>query len=274
MREFEIPVHKEFANLPPNAKEFWPIYDSIVICEELIGSEVNVPGWFTTFANFAAKETHVFFKNRTDGIAGEQYTNMKNGDTMDFAYLIHSVGIAVFCTPGFDCQVGAIDGTGLLADRIDAVIPQYWRADFPWHLGIQLKVQQDVRLELPVMAACPGYGESGGGTAYQQAYPVPPLPNAFGEVPWIAVNSTQGVPVLKNRFPLPEPIGVPRTGSVEMILHVGEWARLNLQQITGPHRIFINVDGTESGNFYYSRYIIQASLFGERMVQRRAQYHR
>lgn len=268
MREYEVDVFKQFAEAPANVKETWPLYDSIVICNELLGSEASVPGWFTSFAAFGAKETHQFFKNRTDGTAGEAYCNMKNGDSMDFAYKIHSIGLEITGTPTIDAQVGG-DGT-ITADTMDAIVPQWWRADFPWHVGVALKVQQDIRLETPAMGTPAGVGAFGGGVGMQQLNAL----GTFGETPWMISQTTQGIPLLRNRFPLPEVIGVPRTGSLEVILSVGEWARQILQAITGPHQFWINTTGGLTGENYFSRYIIRCSLFGERLVQQRAQYHR
>lgn len=268
MRDYEKEIFSDFSRYA-NVVETWPLYDSIIICNQLLGSESTVPGWYTTFANFGGRETHTFFKNRTDGTAGEMYCNMKNGDSMDFAYKIHSVGIEITCTPTYDVQIGAVDGVGEIDTSIDPVLPQWWRADFPWHCGIQLKVQQDVRWESPVMAAPAGVGAFGSGMSFQQN-----AVSTFGEIPWMVSQTVQGIPLLKNRQPFPEPIGVPRTGSVELILHVGEWARRILTNITGPHQFVINVNGSSPFNSYYSRYMIRASLFGERLVQQRAQYHR
>jgi hypothetical protein len=267
MREYEKPIFEEFEKYA-NVVETWPLYDSIVVCEQLYGSEASIPGWFTTFAAFGARETHVFFKNRTDGTAGEPYTNHKNADTMDFAFKIHSFGVEVAGAPGYDAQSPPDGGTQASQDF---VVPQWWRADFPRHCGIQLKVQQDIRVELPVLACPPGYGAmgSGYGGTYLNAL------GAFAEIPYMTGNATSGVPLLANRYPLPEPIGVPRTGSVEAVLHVSEWARTILQSITGPHQMVINSnDGAAPYVFAWSRYLIRVSLFGERLVQQRAQYHR
>lgn len=265
MREYEKEVHADFQKYA-NVAEAWPLYDSIVICEELIGSESTVPGWFTTFAQFGAREQHQFFKNRTDGTAGTAYCNMKNGDSMDFAYEASSIGVEITCTPTYDVQRSDQDGLLEEPTTQDQVLPQWWRADFPWHCGIQLKVQQDVRWESPVMSCPAGVGGIGSGIAWQQN-----AISAFGEVPWMVSQTTQGAPMLSNRQPFPEPIGIPRTGSLEAILTVGEWARRDLQAITGPHGMAIHA---QSPNWYYSRYMIRVSLFGKRLVQQRAQYHR
>lgn len=268
MRDYEKEVFADFKKFA-NVAEVWPLFDSIVICNQLVGSEATVPGWFTTFAGFGSRETHQFFKNRTSGTAGEQYCNIQNGDSMDFAYEIHSMGVFVTCTPTYDVLIGSIDGDGEVANTQDTVLPQWWRADLPWHMGIQLKVQQDIRWESPVMASPAGIGASGGGMTFQQ-----PTVAGFGEIPWMFSQTTQGEPALVNRIPFPEPIGVPRTGSIEAILTVGEWARRDLVGIDGPNQFTINVNGSAPFNHYYSRYMIGVSLFGRRLVQQRAQYHR
>lgn len=268
MREYEKELFSDFKRFA-NVVENWPLYDSIIICNQLLGSEANVPGWFTTFAGFGARETHTFFKNRTDGIAGEQYCNLKNGDTLDFAYKIDSLGLEITCPPTYEVQVTDQDGQQQDSGTIDTSIPHWWAADLPRHMAIQLKVQQDIRWESPAMATPAGVGASGSGLAFQHGALL-----AFGEIPWMVSQTTQGKPELKNRIPFPEPIGVPRTGSVEVILHVGEWARRTLQAITGPHQFAINVNAPTIVQRYFSRYMIRCSLFGQRLVQQRAQYHR
>lgn len=265
MREYEREIKAEFKKFA-NVAEAWPLYDSVVICNQLLGSEANVPGWFTTFAAFGARERHSFFKNRSAGIAGDQYCNMQNGDSMDFAFLADSIGIEITGPPTYDVQWGAVDGNGQLDATMDHILPQWWAADFPWHCGLQLKIQQDIRWEGPVMSAPAGVGASASGLGFQQN-----AVSTFGEAPWLFSQTTQGQPSLKNRQPFPEPIGIPRTGSVEAILHVGEWARTGLTNITGPHEMFFHYTAP---THYYSRYLIRVSLFGKRLVQQRAQYHR
>lgn len=268
MRPYEQQVFADFKQFA-NVVEDWSLYDTIII-GELIGSEATVPGWFTSFVNFSQRESHQFFKNRTTGVAGEQYTNMQNGDVLDFAFIIESIGMMITCPPTYDVRIGSFDGIDQVPDSQDPVLPQWWRADFPWHTGIQLKTQQDIRLELPGMAAPAGIGGKGSGLGFQMQ----PALGTFGEIPWMFSQTTQGEPVLANRMPLPEPIGVPRTGNLEVILHVGEWARRILANISGPNRIVFNSsDGTPDFPNYYSRYMIQISLFGKRLVQQRAQYH-
>lgn len=264
MRTYEQPVFEEFRKYR-NVVEVWPLYDSIVICPTMYGNEANVPGWFTSFTLFGQRETHSLFKGRTEAVAGEQYCNMKNADTMDFAFIAHSIGLEITGPPTMD--VSEVEGDVVYPD---AIIPQWFQADFPRHVGLQFKVQQDVRLELPALAAPPGYGSVGGGTSFESA-----AVQAFGDVPFMTNSVSDGVPLLSNRYPFAEPIGIPRTATIEMVITVGQWARNILTAITGPRLILINSDdGTPSYRWGIPRYMIRASLIGQRMVQQRGQYHR
>jgi len=266
MRDYEKEIIRDFKNFE-NVAEQWPVYDSIIICEQMYGSEATVPGWYTSFALFGSRETHSLFKNRTMGTAGEQYCNMQSADSMDFAFLIDSIGLEITGPATNDVQIGSVDGQGEIVGSLDYILPKWWAADFPWHVGVQLKVQQDVRWEGNAMSCPAGVGASGAGLSFQQA-----AVSSFAEIPWMFSNTTQGISMLKNRQPFPEPIGVPRTGNLEVILHVGEWARTILQNITGPHSASINNDG--GVNNFYTRYMIRCSLFGKRLIQQRDQYHR
>lgn len=269
MKPYEVEVFKEFEQYK-NVVETWPMYDSIVICQNFFGAEGNAPGWYTTFNLFAGRETHSFFKSRTEGVCGDQYCNLKSADTMDFAMKVHSIGLEITGIPGIECQRTDIDGYNV--QYPDPILGYWWQNDFPRHCGLVLKVQQDVRVELPAFACPPGYGAIGGGAAFGHTDAVAP---AFGDIPFMTYAGVSGVPLLANRYPLPEPIGIPRTGNVEGILYVSEWARHILTNVTGPHMFVMNsVDGAINYNFAFSRYIIRFSLFGERLVQQRAQYHR
>jgi len=271
MRPYEAEVFAEFKKYA-NVVESWAHYDSVVISPTFYGSESNVGGWFTSFALFGQQETHSFFKTRTEGIAGAQYCNQQSSDSMDFALLIDSIGLA-FLAPACNAETeyGPGDGTPGDAVACDDLVSHWFAAELPDHCAIQLKVQQDIRAEIQAMSCPPGYGATGGGGAYSSQY----APGFADNLPWLTVPVTQGVPVLANRFPLPEPIGVPRTASIEGILHVSETMRTTLQNIRGPASYAFNTDtGLPPYIFFPRRYIIQLSLFGQRLVQQRAQYHR
>jgi len=271
MREYEKPVFDEFKEFA-NVVEAWGIYDSIVICNQLYGSESTVPGWYQTFAAFGARERHSLFKNRTATTAGRPYNNMKNADTMDFAFVAHSIGLEITGPPCYECQAVSQDGNGVDAGTVDAIVSQWFTSDFPRHCGIEFRVNQDTRVELPAVACPAGVGAVGGGASFDTTNAVAP---AFADQPFMTAQATQGVSLLSNRYPLPDPIGIPRTATIEGVLHISEWARNILQNITGPHQFMMNsTDGAVPLKFGYARYIVRMSIFGERRVQQRGQYHR
>jgi hypothetical protein len=256
-----------------NVVEPWALYDSIIICSDFYGNESSVPGWFTTYAAFSQQETHSFFKSRTEGTAGLQYTNMQSSDSMDFAFVAHSIGIGVLSpAPNIEGELGGADGIAGEIENSDSLIGHFLAADLPRHMGIQLKIQQDIRAECAALHAPPGYGVVGSGVAYDFPNAVAPL---HGDVPYMNFAVSQGVPALDNRYPFPEPIGIPRTATIEAVLHLSEYARWVLADVYGPRGFMFNSsDGAPPYTVFPRRYVIQVSLFGERLVQQRGQYHR
>jgi len=270
IRKYEQEVFDEFAK-PANVSEAWSVVDTIAISKNLYGNEVNAQ-WHTSFQSFGQQERHSFFKQRTQGMVTAAYCNQQSSDSMDFAFVMHSIGLAIFGPPcGVNAVPGQPDGSGGQIDQADLTTTQWIMADLPRHIGLEFKVQQDVRIELPCLKAPPGYGVTGGGVAQGQLADAP----AFGSQPTNSIAVSQGVPILSNRYPLPFRIGIPRTASIEGIIHVSQLARTILQNLLGPQNIpFNSEDGTPPLTFFGQRYLIQLSLIGERLVQQRAQYHR
>lgn len=254
-----------------NVAESWTLYDSILICNTFYGAENQVQGWFSTFQDFASHEQHIFFKSRTEAIAGGAYTNQQSSDTMDFAFLAYSMGIAIWApAPNLEGTSGTqIEGASGVVDYGDPSIGHFFQFDLPRHMGIQFRTNQDIRAECTCYAAPPGYGPIGGGAASE--IPETAIINAL---PVINIAGTQGVPVLQNRFKFPIPIGIPRTATIEGILKVSPYARYVLEGITGPQYYVFQADGGGPPfEFFPKRYGIQFSILGKRLVQQRAQYH-
>jgi hypothetical protein len=273
-----------------NVGEAWPLYDTLCVSPNLYGAEANA-GWFTTFPAFAANETHSFFKQRTEGSLDLAYTNKQSADTMDYAFWAYSLGVSFF-SPGVR-GLGKLDGDGVLGptSEFDANVAHWWETILPRNCAIQLKVNQDIVAELPCMAAPPGYGPSGGGAAFNHnncgyVPPVPPngTPGTDGNAGYYPVLNmcvTQGVPSITNRWRFPSRLAIPRTATIEAILHVSREARETLSHAIGPlNYLFPNsrpVDG-EGAPYpwteFASRFGIQVSLIGKRAVQQRGQLHR
>lgn len=264
-----------------NVAEAWPIYDTLCVTPQFYGSESIGLGWFNTFAAFAAKEQHSFFMNRTLGQIGMQYTNKSTVDRVDFAYDAFSIGVRFF-SPGVR-TLGVLEGGELLyRDNYSA---HWWETELPSHCTLQLKTQQDIVAEGPAMMFSPGYGVHGNGASFEHEEVPLNYPNGDPlNVPHPPVMNwavTQGIPVLSNRFDFGEPIGIPRTGSIEAILHISEYAREILTSMgsgvgagNGPYN-YVAMDPDDIGDYieFPSRYGIQVSLMGVRYVQQRAQYH-
>ena len=261
-----------------NVAESWPVFDTICLCNTFYGSETRELGWFNTFQQFSENETHSFYKSRTIGSIGQQYTNKNTVDTMDFAYHAYSFGVS-FWAPGVR-TLGKLEA-GELTFR-DNGSAHWWETELPSHCAIQLKVQQDIVAEIPAMMASPGYGPAGSGAsfAHDDILGVVAPVNAVNP-PVMNMAVSQGVPDLRNRFRFPKTIKIPRTATIEAILTVSDVARGVLSAfgdntVEGPQNyIFVDsvADAVPTYSEFPSRYGITVSLLGKRVVQQRGQYH-
>lgn len=271
MRDTDKQVAQQFSQFA-NVVEAWPLYDSILISKQFYGNEIGQDGWFTSWANFGSQETHRFYNIRTEA-AGDAYCNMQSADSMDFAFLAHSVGITVQGpAPNVEGHAETVQEgqTGELGGN-DSFLSHWISSELPNHMGLQFKVQQDIRLEVPCMACPAGYGSVGSGSAATGTDDG----STYGDIPFHDNAVVQGVPLLENRIPFPTPIGIPRTATIEGILHLSEYARWVLQAVKGPDDFQFNTDdGAPAYTYFQKRYVIQMSIFGERLVQQRGQYHR
>jgi len=274
------PVQQIDGKKVANVAEAWPIYDTLCVTPTFYGTESINLGWFNTFAGFAAKETHSFFMGRTLGQIGLQYTNKATVDRVDFAYDAFSLGVR-FKAPGVRRLGALVAGDLHYADNFSA---HWWETELPSHCTIQLKVQQDIVAEGPAMMFSPGYGANGSGASFNHEEADPAGPNGALNAnypPTMNWAMTQGIPSLSNRFAFEDPIGIPRTGSIEAILHVSEYAREILTDMgtgvaggNGPYNyVFIDSAKPTVYSEFPTRYGIQVSLMGVRYVQQRAQYH-
>lgn len=258
-----------------NVKEAWPIYDTLIISPVFYGAESQNRGWFTSVAQFAAQPTHSFFKARTEASAGLCYCNKQSADSMDFAYKANTVGVAFFA-PGVRPLSQGPSGLGDV-DSLNTQTAHWWETVLPRHCSLELKVQQDIVLELPSLAASPGYGPQGGGASFEHEQVGYIAPNGSGNADYLPVMNmavTQGVPQIVNRWSLGrEPLGIPRTATIEAIIRLSEIAQYELQQLTQQYYYFKLPEGGGPGRTQFpARFGIQVSLLGHRLVQQRGQY--
>lgn len=256
-----------------NVAESYPIYDTLIICSDLYGKEQSINGWYTTFRTFADDEKHTFFKDRTIGNSHLAYTNMDSVDTIDYAFKAFSIGVRFFgpCSPeGYNDIVVSPAGIN------EEVIP-FWMFDLPKHVGLDFRVQQDVIIENTCLATPPGYGPRGGGGAQPLVDSTADFPN---QVPWKVVTGSNGEPVIDNRFPFPDPIEIPRNTPIEANLYLSNYVRYIIGGWIGP-RDWVLLTEEQSAqppgitDFFSmpTRFGIQVSLYGYRLVQQRGQYH-
>jgi|WetSurMetagenome_2_1015567.scaffolds.fasta_scaffold26671_3 hypothetical protein len=254
-----------------NVAESAALYDTVVICKNMYGKETSIGGWFNTFAGFAANEKHTYFKSRTEGSSHLAYCNMQSADNVDFVFKVFSFGVRFFAPVNPDCLNYTIQSPSQYAENM----PVWWMFDLPKFCGIDFRVQQDVIIENSCLATPSGYGPRGGGGAQ------PAIDTRVGnanQIPWKTIVGTIGEPSIDNRFPLPNPIEIPRNTPIEANVYVSEYGRYVLRQLAGPEMSVMlteNQVATPGGGDYLSmpnRYGIQVSLYGYREVQQRGQY--
>jgi hypothetical protein len=301
-----------------NVSEIYPLFDSVIVSQRFHGNEANVKGWFGAhqgnqtiqpFTAFGSQQTHVFFKDRTQGQAGAMYCNLESAETMDFAYRLYSVGIRFWgpvtgfeVLPHYSTTGGAppppwgaitLDDPVMIASCLSA----WWKAAFPYQCGFRLKVEQDIIVEGPAMTFPPGHGFTGSGAAWSD--PVTPENNVEPAAPGDALILqhpqmisiiNQGVPKIGNRFNFvdskgkPQPIEIPKGALVKAELELSEYAQYWLANQAGPLYYLFNrlcprewdsdaASGVESPAYWFgTRYGVTVTLLGERLVQRRGQY--
>lgn len=257
-----------------NVREAAAIYDTVILCNEFYGTEDQNRGWFDSVDAFGQQTSHSFFSLRTEATAGLAYCNKQSADSMDFPFEAYSIGCA-FAAPG----VRTLGNNADVATwtYLQSQFAHWWETVLPRHCSLELKVQQDTILELPSLAASPGYGPSGGGASFAHddlGYSAPNGTANAGYYPVMNFAMTQGVPTLKNRFPLgKKPVGIPRTGTVEAIVTISDIARYEMQQFVDCEMYYMfPTDTPTEFSKHPARLEIQVSLLGQRLVQQRGQW--
>lgn len=246
-----------------NVLEPWAIYDTIIICHDLYGTESSVPGWFTTMAAFAARDRHTFFKGRNEATCGLAYNNMQTQDKLDFAFHCFSIGLRFFGA----CSL--IEEDGAPGSTNQNQLSPFFMYDLPLHSGVDFSVGQDTRLKSNSYMMPPGYGPhaigiGNGKDAYTTAVGYPTMIQA----------GTQCAPRKKNRYHFDTPIPIPRNEVIEATLYLSELVTRFMNTMGGPWQ---NGSAYWSAGLakeiYYTRYGLQLSLYGVREVQQRGQLH-
>lgn len=251
-----------------NVAESWPIYDTLIVSEQLYGPEQQINGWFTSFAAMSARVDHTLFKTRSEAISGLQYNNQQSTDRTDFAYNSFSIGVRMFGPVNTQEFVGVELPAANFPQDQNAIL---WQNVLPNHIALELRVGQDIKLTETLYHLPSGYGIMGGGSSDgfdngQAQYPPTRCHIAF-------IN--QGVPDISNRFWFTPPLGIPRNETIEAKLYLADYARGLLNAMPGPGHFFTEEIVSEQSVYHQHpcRYGIQASLWGIREVQQRGQLH-
>jgi hypothetical protein len=258
-----------------NVAESYALYDTIIVCKEMYGKEKTIPGWYTTFRDFANNHKHVFYKNRTIGNSHLAYCNMDSADNVDFVFNAISFGVRFFAPITHDALKEVLTPFG--PELINENNPAFWLFELPKHCGIDFRVQQDAIVENCCMATPPGYGPRLGSGAQPIIYD--PTDVNINASPFKITIGTMGEPSIENRFPFSLPLRIPRNATIEANVLLSGYIRSVMANMSGPEYWIGDgeyVAETPANTDFFkvpSRFGIQVSLYGYREVQQRGQYH-
>lgn len=244
-----------------NVKETYPLYDTILITSDLSSLSSQPPGWFASFAAFAAAQDHHFFDTRNKAVVGIPYCNLDTRDTMPFGYWLRGISVKFF-TPVVNTL---IDDTPT-PPIIDTQETAFFQAEAPQHCSVTLRVNQDQRLKLNAMMIGAGDGPTFGG--YGQ---IDPALATYDEMPGM-LSANQSNPEEKNYWMFPEPIGIPRRASVSVIITPVQWLRTVMGNFHGPYG-YSFADLSEGRVYPSGMCGIRVAFYGNRLVQQRGQLH-
>lgn len=253
-----------------NVKQQALMYDTFGVWPTGSGNAMIPDGWVESYPEMGALSQIPFFnvRNRT---AGLMWNNQHKRDSMDAGFIIESLGLDFHAMP-FTSSIN--DWTTNYELIVDDYMSHVFMVDLPRHIGVRVKVQQDVVLKTHAFFCAPGYGLTGGGYARGQASDFSALTNDNGWDHHCSVNS-QGVPSLDNRWAFPEPLEIPRNASFSVELELNEYVRgLLIAMEDDEGTFFGDIDGDDDIRELRPFSTIQCSIFGSELVQQRGQYHR
>ena len=253
--------------VPMNVKEDFTLFDSIMVYKDLADLGNHPPGWFTSFAAMSNANTISFFDMRNMGSCDRAYCNQDTRDQTAFAMLIEQIGVR-FWGPGLQFQATSPDGFGLTIDQIAELA--WWEGELAQHTSVRFRVNQDEKLKAPAIMLPPGCGPVGSGYGNMGAI------GAGGSTRHSPYqNVSQGVAHVKDMWPFPMVIEIPRRASISVQLELAEYAKQVLRTMPGPgYYAFPTPDSTAAPtNFFGCAYGISVTIKGKRLVQQRGQLH-
>lgn len=247
-----------------NVAEIWTLYDTTLVTGNVANLSFN-EGYFTDFSAVGQANEIPFFnvRNRNSGLA---YNNQDKRGQMPYAMKIYSIGVQFFgpSTTLYYNNAGNPDGANTIQTAL-------WETEIPKHTSLELWTNQDNRLTVNSLMTSAGVGPVGGGYAQGSTeaglnqYPVPCITKT---------SNNQGVATLTNRWGFPNPLEVPRTANLSVVLKISEYARQLLGAMDGASlQAFKAVAADNSWVFKEGTWGIRIFLTGMRLVQQRGQLH-
>lgn len=246
-----------------NVLETYPLYDTVLVQNDLASLSLRPQGWFASFAAMGNATDIPFFNQRNVASAGLPYCNLETRDQCPWPFLIRQLNIHFFA-PQFAAQL-ELPGTHNLWEMKHTPI---WEADLPRHFGVEVKVNTDIKLEAAVMMPGSGGGPVGGGYGSYGTEAGGPETS-----PLVYNSGSQGVAHRSNGFKFPIPIDVPKKAALSVTLYPSEYGRRLLQAMAGPFDYtFPNTAGTAMIT-PAAVFGIRVTLHGTRGVQQRGEAH-
>lgn len=294
--------------MPQNVREQIILTDTVLV-SKFVGQLTDRPnGWFTSFAGAGAAGEFSFMNVRNRSI-GIQYNNQDARDQLPFGMRIMSIGVKFFAPPCAS-QFTACENKGsteisrvpvgddvytdpaypLLTNR-EELHSALWESDLPNHMSLTLRTNQDIRLRGPAAIFTPGFGAVGGGWGwgspgdlYMAAYAGTPTPSishetgapTFGGYVTNLETIAHGEVDIRQRFPFPIPIDVPKRANLSVTLKLSQYGKEMLQAITGPYWMpfpkYVDSDALKK-SVKAAMFGIDCTIKGERLIQQRGAYH-
>jgi len=245
-----------------NVGEAWQLYDT-----ELIGgwwsSVTPNTGYFQAYATWGSQSEHYFFnvRNRSSGIP---YNNQDARDQLPYVMYIYSIGVAWF-SPSTSCYVSNPAG---VPTGEESFVNTLWKTEIPRHCSVVLRTNQDERLLTNAMMVPSGYGPVFQGVAAGD-------PNTtWGNLSLSHHAYTTGQSMLVNTWGFPDPLAIPRTANMSVVIRLNTYCQRLLAQFTGPNIQPMRYV-TNDGSYYPSKPAAGVQVFvrGRREVQQRGDYH-
>lgn len=236
-----------------NATEAWAIYDAAQIRSDIEQDKLG----YKSYQAMGALDEWPFFDQRKSDV-GIAYTNRDSNETLEYVFHAYSLGVRFVPAP---CLVEPpADGGGADNHLVHQVLNQALLE----HVGLIVRVQQDDKLIHQATLAPDGAGPFGVSVGV-----------AGGVAPFAGVGaycSTNGEPLLANRWKWPDPVSIPRGATFSVRLRPSKYLKALMTAMPGPGDYDFH-NGTVKTTVPACA-LMRVDLIGKREVMQRNQLHR